>query len=145
MALDSAEGKRTASAKTVAPSRLILIPKETYLEMTATVQKMELPQLNIPMFDLLSEIDQYRFCRRAQKRPYSFQQQVYRLGDAPTEVYYIISGEFKRVGPRGIPLGYIEAGSVFGDDEVIDPSLRKHSVVCHSTSGLLYVFKKESF
>lgn len=113
--------------------------------MSASIQKVCLLELNIPMFEILSPNDQYKFCRKAEKRQYSFQHQVYKLGDSPLEVYYIISGEFKKVGAKGIPFGYLEAGCVFGDEEILESKARKYSVFCSSTEALVYVFKRESF
>lgn len=113
--------------------------------MNVSVQKIELAELNIPMLDLLTPDEQFRFCRRAQKKQYSFQHQVYKQGEMPTDLYYIVSGEFKKVGFKGMPLGFLEVGCIFGDDEIIDSMPRRYSVICNSAEGVVYIFKKELF
>jgi CRP-like cAMP-binding protein len=88
---------------------------------------------------------------------FHYNQKVYRQGEEPCEVFYVLSGEFRRVDARARHLEYYEMGCLFGEEEIMvlvdgaaaagggGKGRRNSSVLCNSTEAVAYSIPRQLF
>ena len=87
-------------------------------------------------------------------------QVIYNKGDDPNSIYIIREGEFlvttnvempkeegnlKKTALRTMELALFSKGHFFGEEEIMEKTKRKTTVVCVSQSAILYVLAKKEF
>lgn len=98
--------RRTQTIRAVQSSSLIQVPVNLYMDYEGIKPGAAIEDVKIPLCEWLPAADRASFSKMASTRVYNYNQVVYNVDDAAIELFFIVSGEFRREERHGAAVNY---------------------------------------